>query len=33
MARAKNGGRLCTEMMLGGKKDNYGEEKILVILW
>lgn len=29
----KNGGRLCTEMMLGGKKDSYGEEKILVILW
>lgn len=27
VARTKNGGRLCRQMMLGGKKDNYGEER------
>ena len=27
MAATKNGGRLCRQMMLGGKKDNYGEER------
>lgn len=27
MAGAKSGGRLCRQMMPGGKKDNYGEER------